>query len=176
MTCCGESASIDESDYSPYCESMSLQTGNSAPDFSLSDQDGKVHTLADYQGHWLVIYFYPKDDTPGCTTEACSFRDEFTALKKVAALVGVSVDDAVSHAQFAKKYSLPFPLLADIEKIMVKKYDAWKPKKMFGKEFLGVQRKTVIVDPSGKVAHVWNSVKPEGHATAVLKKVASLQG
>lgn len=154
---------------------MTLTVGNPAPDFSLYDQNDVRHSLSKYASRWLVIYFYPKDDTPGCTTEACGFRDEYAELKEIASLVGVSADDTASHREFAKKYSLPFPLLADPNKEMIKAYDAWKPKKMFGKEFWGIQRKTVIINPEGRIAHIFNSVKPDNHAAQVIKKITALK-
>lgn len=154
---------------------MALAVGDRAPNFSLFDQNNVKHSLHEYTDNWLVLYFYPKDDTPGCTVEACGFRDEFAELKKVASVLGISADDTLSHSTFAKKYSLPFPLLADTNKEMIKAYDVWKPKKMFGKEFWGIQRKTVLVDPDGTIAHIFNSVKPDGHAAQVIKKITALK-
>jgi len=151
--------------------------GQPAPAFKLNDQEGKAHSLADYKGKWITIYFYPKDDTPGCTTEACQFRDEFGVLKnKNVVVLGVSPDDEKSHTKFAKKFSLPFPLLADTEKKMVEAYGAWGEKSMYGKKYMGVLRTTYLIDPKGKVAHRWDKVKADGHAAEVLAKLAELGG
>lgn len=135
-----------------------------------------MHKLSDYQGRWLVLYFYPKDDTPGCTKEACSFRDEQATLKKLGAVVlGVSTDDTKSHAKFAEKFNLNFPLLADPSAEMIKSYGAWGKKNLYGKEYEGVLRQTVIVDPKGNVARVWEKVKPEDHALEVAEALRELQ-
>jgi peroxiredoxin Q/BCP len=143
--------------------------------FSLPDQTGSVHKLSDYHGSWLVIYFYPKDDTPGCTTEACGIRDTWTELSKIAKIIGVSTDSPKSHAKFAEKYQLPFPLLADTEKEMVNAYGVYAPKKFMGREFLGTHRVTVIVDPLGSVAKVYPKVAPAGHANELLTDLKRLQ-
>lgn len=135
-----------------------------------------MHKLSDYQGRWLVLYFYPKDDTPGCTKEACSFRDEQATLKKLGAVVlGVSADDTKSHAKFAEKFNLNFPLLADPSAEMIKSYGAWGKKNLYGKEYEGVLRQTFIVDPKGNVARVWEKVKPEDHALEVAEALRELQ-
>lgn len=135
-----------------------------------------MHKLSDYQGRWLVLYFYPKDDTPGCTKEACSFRDEQATLKKLGAVVlGVSTDDTKSHAKFAEKFNLNFPLLADPSAEMIKSYGAWGKKNLYGKEYEGVLRQTFIVDPKGNVARVWEKVKPEDHALEVAEALQELQ-
>ncbi len=135
-----------------------------------------MHKLSDYQGGWLVLYFYPKDDTPGCTKEACSFRDEQATLKKLGAVVlGVSADDTKSHAKFAEKFNLNFPLLADPSAEMIKSYGAWGKKNLYGKEYEGVLRQTFIVDPKGDVARVWEKVKPEDHALEVAEALRELQ-
>ena len=135
-----------------------------------------MHKLSDYQGGWLVLYFYPKDDTPGCTKEACSFRDEQATLKKLGAVVlGVSTDDTKSHAKFAEKFNLNFPLLADPSAEMIKSYGAWGKKNLYGKEYEGVLRQTFIVDPKGNVARVWEKVKPEDHALDVAEALRELQ-
>lgn len=154
-----------------------VDAGQPAPAFSLNDQDGKTHTLADYKGKWVTIYFYPKDDTPGCTTEACQFRDEFGVLKKKNVVVlGVSPDDEKSHGKFAKKFSLPFPLLADTEKKMCEAYGVWGEKSMYGKKYMGVLRTTYLIDAKGKVAFRWDKVKADGHAAEVLAKLGELGG
>lgn len=143
--------------------------GAAAPAFSLPDQDGKTVSLADFAGKWVVLYFYPKDDTPGCTKEACSFRDRHAELQaKGAVVLGVSGDSSASHRKFADKYSLPFPLLADTEHEVARAYGAWGTKKMYGKEYEGMIRSTVVIDPAGKVAKTWPKVKPDGHGDEVL--------
>ena len=153
---------------------MNKDTPYQAPDFSLNDSDGKVRTLADYKGKWLVLYFYPKDETPGCTTEACSLRDardDITALG--AEVVGVSRDDASSHEKFKAKHSLNFTLLTDPDHSVMDLYGAWG-KKMFGKE--GVLRKTFIINPEGQVVKVYGRVTPLGHGDQVIADIKSLQG
>ena len=144
-----------------------------APNFSLKDQAGTQHTLADYNGTWLVLYFYPKDDTPGCTTEACSLRDAATDLKEIdAEIVGVSADDTKSHEKFIKKHHLNFTLLSDPEKKTIEAYGAWG-KKMFGKE--GILRKTFIIDPDGDVVKVYGRVTPLGHGEQLVADIKRLQ-
>lgn len=144
-----------------------------APQFNLQDTEGTMHTLEQYRGKWVVLYFYPKDDTPGCTVEACSFRDKHEAiLAKKAVVLGVSRDDAGSHEKFVAKYSLSFPLLSDPDHSVMDAYGAWG-KKMFGKE--GVLRKTFIIDPQGNVVKVFGRVTPEGHAEQVLRALEELQ-
>jgi thioredoxin-dependent peroxiredoxin len=141
-----------------------------APDFSLSDQNGKIHTLASYLGKWVLIYFYPKDDTPGCTKEACVLRDAFPAFEKLnAQILGVSTDTERSHKKFEEKYELPFTLLADTEKTVVKAYGVWAPKKFMGREFLGVLRTSFLINPKGLVVKVYENVKPADHADEVLR-------
>lgn len=152
-----------------------LQTNTKAPDFSLPDQSGKVHKLSDYMGKWVLLYFYPKDDTPGCTKEACGIRDNFPAFKKLDAIVlGVSADTEKSHDKFAQKYELPFTLLADTEKEVVKLYDVYKPKKFMGKEFLGVLRTSFLINPQGNLAKIYENVKPAEHAEEVLGDIKKL--
>ncbi|GIW12997.1 MAG: peroxiredoxin [Tepidiforma sp.] len=146
-----------------------LEPGTPAPPFSLPDQDGKTVSLGDFRGKWVVLYFYPKDDTPGCTKEACSFRDNYAELQaKGAVVLGVSGDGSASHRKFADKYSLPFPLLADTDHEAAKAYGAWGLKRMYGKEYEGLIRSTVVIDPEGRVAKTWPKVKPEGHGAEVL--------
>jgi len=143
--------------------------GDNAPDFSLADQNGVVHTLKQYAGKWVVLYFYPKDDTPGCTKEACSFRDNLGAVtKKGAVILGVSGDSTASHKKFATKYDLPFPLLADTEKAVINAYGVWKEKNMYGKKTMGVERSTFLIDRAGKIAAEWRKVKVDGHTEEVL--------
>ena len=144
-----------------------------APNFSLLDASGKRHSLDDYKGQWLVLYFYPQDDTPGCTIEACSFRDMNEALlARKAAVVGVSRDDGKSHQAFQGKYDLNFTLLSDPDHSVMSAYGAWG-KKMFGNE--GVLRKTFIINPSGQVVKVYGRVTPLGHAGQVIKDLEDLQ-
>ncbi len=144
-----------------------------APDFSLADSESNTHSLADYKGKWLVLYFYPKDDTPGCTTEACSLRDardDITALG--AEVVGVSADEASAHEKFKAKHSLNFTLLSDPKKEAIEAYGAWG-KKMFGKE--GILRKTFIINPEGVVVKVYGRVTPLGHGEQVVAELKRLQ-
>jgi peroxiredoxin Q/BCP len=144
-----------------------------APDFSLNDDQGSTHTLAEYAGKWVVLYFYPKDDTPGCTVEACSLRDVRDDLAAMGAeIIGISGDEASSHEKFKAKHSLNFTLLSDPEKVVIKAYGAWGPK-MFGKE--GIQRKTFIIDPKGQVVKVYGRVTPMGHGDAVIEDLKTLQ-
>lgn len=145
-----------------------------APNFSLPDQSGNVHNLTDYSGHWLVLYFYPKDDSPGCTTEACSFRDgrDDIVEQTGAQVVGISKDDADSHEKFTHKYRLTFPLLSDVDGRVIEAYGAWG-KKLYGHE--GILRKTFLIDPDGVVQKVYGRVTPDGHAESVLKDLLALQ-
>jgi len=144
--------------------------GDKAPAFTLEDQSGKTVKLSDFKGKKVVLYFYPKDDTPGCTREACSFRDEHGALQKAGAVVlGVSPDSEASHAKFAGKYKLNFPLLADPDHAVSEKYGAWGEKSLYGRKFMGIQRSTFLIDGSGKVARVWPKVKVDGHVDQVLE-------
>jgi peroxiredoxin Q/BCP len=144
-----------------------------APDFSLPDFEGKMHTLKDYAGKWVVFYFYPKDDTPGCTTEACSLRDARDTLAEMGAeIIGVSKDDASSHEKFKARYSLNFTLLTDKDRQAIEAYGAWG-KKMFGQE--GILRKTFIIDPKGQVVKVYGRVTPMGHGDQVIADLKTLQ-
>ncbi len=145
-----------------------------APDFSLKDEKEKVHSLIDFKGAWLVLYFYPKDDTPGCTAQACSLRDARDDLAALGAqIVGISKDDASVHEKFKAKHTLNFTLLTDAEGKVIEKYDAWG-KKMFGRE--GILRKTFIIDPQGQVQKVFGRATPLGHGEAVIKELQRLQG
>jgi peroxiredoxin Q/BCP len=153
-----------------------LEVGQVAPPFSLADQDGTVRSLADVGGKWLVLYFYPKDDTPGCTKEACAFRDGLPRFEGLDAVVwGVSANDAKDHRKFADKYDLNFPLLVDPEKSMLEAYGAWTEKSMYGKTYMGVPRITYLIDPKGQVARVWPKVKPEEHADEVAAALEELR-
>jgi peroxiredoxin Q/BCP len=146
--------------------------GDKAPAFSLEDQSGKTVKLSDFKGKQVVLYFYPKDDTPGCTREACAFRDEHSALLKAGAVVlGVSPDSEATHAKFAGKYKLPFPLLADPDHAVSEKYGAWGEKSLYGRKFMGIQRSTFLINGSGKVSRVWPKVKVDGHVDQVLEAI-----
>lgn len=147
-----------------------------AQDFSLPDQDNKFHSLKDYEGKWVVLYFYPKDDTPGCTTEACSFRDNIKILQDLGVVVlGISKDSVLSHKKFAQKYHLNFPLLADITAETIKAYSAWGKKKFMGKEFEGILRTTYLINPDGEIAKVYEKVDPLNHADLILSDLQTLQ-
>lgn len=150
-----------------------LEIGKKAPDFKLKDQDGRERKLSDYKGKSIVLYFYPKDDTPGCTKEACSFRDNFARFKNEGIeVLGVSIDDESSHTKFREKYSLPFTLLADTEKDVVNKYGVWVEKNLYGKKSWGIARKTFLIDGEGKIRHIFNKVKTDIHAEEVLEKMS----
>lgn len=142
---------------------MKLTINTNAPDFSAVDQNGKQHSLKDYKGHYVLLYFYPKDDTPGCTTEACQFRDYFAELKKYAVILGVSADNQKSHLKFAEKFSLPFPLLADDEKKIIGAYGA--------DGLIMPKRTSFLINPEGKIITIYEKVKPNGHAQQVLKDI-----
>lgn len=155
---------------------MLLKLSTKAPAFSLPDQEGKVRALKEYQGSWVALYFYPKDDTPGCTKEACSFRDGFVALKRAGiAVLGVSADSVKSHQKFAEKFSLPFSLLSDEEKKVVELYGVWGKKKFMGREYLGIFRTTFLIDPKGKIVKIYENVKPDSHAEDILADIQELQ-
>lgn len=146
-----------------------------APDLKLPDQDGKTHSLTDYKGKWVLLYFYPKDDTPGCTKEACSIRDAFPDFRKLKAVVlGVSSDSVKSHKKFVEKYELPFTILADEDKKVVNSYGVWAKKKFMGREYMGTLRTSFLIDPAGKVAKIYEKVKPELHAQEVLEDLKRL--
>jgi peroxiredoxin Q/BCP len=145
------------------------QAGSKAPEFELPDHTGKTVSLSQFAGKNVVLYFYPKDDTPGCTVEACNFRDEHSALEKAGAVVlGVSPDTTKSHQKFATKFSLPFPLLADTEHKVAEAYGAWGEKSNYGRTYMGIIRSTFLIDPQGNVKHVWPKVKVNGHVNEVL--------
>ena len=151
--------------------------GKPAPEFSLPDQDGKMHALADYRRQWVVLYFYPKDDTPGCTTQACAIRDSLPDFGKLSAVVlGTSADSVESHKKFAEKYALPFTLLADEKKEVVNAYGVWGPKKMMGLEVIkGILRTSFLISPEGVIAKVYESVKPAEHAPMLLADLEALR-
>jgi thioredoxin-dependent peroxiredoxin len=155
---------------------MSVEEGKAAPAFSMESTDGKTVSLKDLKGNKVVLYFYPKDDTPGCTVEACSFRDSFADFKKAGAVIlGVSPDSVTSHDKFKEKFSLPFPLLADAEHAVAEKYGIWKEKSMYGKKYMGVERTTFIIDSAGKIAKIFPKVKVEGHHEEVLAAVKAAE-
>lgn len=152
-----------------------LEITSSFPDFSLPDQTGTVKTLQDYAGKWLVVYFYPKDNTSGCSLEAKAFADAYATLqKKGVDVLGVSPDSIKSHDKFACKLELPFPLLSDTEHELLEKTGVWQKKSMYGREYMGVVRTTFLVDPQGVIKEVWNKVKVAGHVEAVTAKIAEL--
>ncbi|MEK7072885.1 MAG: thioredoxin-dependent thiol peroxidase [Patescibacteria group bacterium] len=150
--------------------------GQAAPAFSLQDQNGKTHTLKEHAGSWILLYFYPKDDTPGCTKEACGVRDNFTQFRSLdLTVLGVSTDSVASHKKFADKYNLPFTLLADTEKKTVQEYGVWAPKKFMGREFLGTMRTSFLIAPDGTIAKVYENVKADGHAGEVLRDLEEVK-
>ncbi len=152
------------------------EPGSKAPAFSGETQDGTTVSLKEFLGKPVVLFFYPKDDTPGCTTEACSFRDEYAALKGAgAAVLGISPDSAKSHAKFAEKHALPYPLVADPEKKIVQAYGVWGEKSLYGRKYMGVARTTFVIDAKGRIAHVFERVKPLGHAREVVAAVRGLE-
>ena len=158
-------------------EHAKVRVGQAAPEFTLLDQSGQSHRLSAYRGQWVLIYFYPKDDTPGCTKEACGIRDRFAELKKLKAVVlGISADSVESHQKFAGKFDLPFPLLADTQKQVVQAYGVWGPKSFMGKSYLGINRSSFLIDPQGRIAKIYPKVKPEEHASEILQELAQLRG
>ena len=146
-----------------------IDPGKKAPAFALKDQDGKVHKLSDYEGRPVVLYFYPKDDTPGCTTETCNFQSALPKFKpSKAAVLGVSILDEKSKAKFASKYDITFPLLADPEHEVAEKYGVWQQKSFMGRKFMGIVRTTYLIGPDGKVQQRWDKVSVNSHADEVL--------
>jgi peroxiredoxin Q/BCP len=147
----------------------SMDVNDKSPDFSTTDEKGKEVALKDFRGKTVVLYFYPKADTPGCTKQACGFRDSYAAIKKTGVvLLGISKDTAASQKKFQEKFSLPFPLLADPEKKIANLFGVVKEKNMYGKKVQGIVRTTFVIGPDGKIKHIFNNVKPEGHAEEVL--------
>jgi peroxiredoxin Q/BCP len=145
------------------------QPGTAAPDFALPDAEGRLHRLADQRGRWTVVYFYPEDDTPGCTTEACQFRDLHSDITaRDADVWGISPDDVTSHQRFREKFGLPFTLLSDADHRVSEAYGAWGPKTSYGRETIGMTRSTYLVGPDGRVARAWPTVRADGHAAHVL--------
>jgi len=153
-----------------------IDPGKKAPAFALKDQAGKTHLLSAYAGRPVVLYFYPKDDTPGCTKEACAFRDLLPKFKPgKAAVLGVSILDEASKARFAKKYDLTFPLLADEDHAVAGKYGVWQKKSLYGRSFMGIARTTYLIGADGKVVKRWDKVKVDGHAEEVLGEILNLE-
>ncbi len=156
-------------------KAVELKVGQKAPDFTLPSDTGEKISLKDFRGKKVVLYFYPKDDTPGCTKEACSFRDNIDRiLQKDAVVLGVSADSIESHKKFKEKYNLNFPLLSDEKHKVLEKYGVWKEKKLYGKKFMGTVRTTFIIDENGKIAHIFKNVNVDGHTDEVLKKLEEL--
>lgn len=156
---------------------MNLKVGDKAPEVKLPDEAGTIRKLSDYKGQWVVLYFYPTDDTSGCTKEACSMRDNLPKFEKIDAVVlGVSKDSQASHQKFKAKYKLNFTLLADEEKKTLNDYGVWQEKKFMGKAYMGTVRTTFIINPQGKIAKIYPKVKPDGHGVEVLKDLRELQG
>ena len=152
-----------------------LKAGSRTPNFTLADQNGKEHSLAEYKGKWVFLYFYPKDNARGCTKVASRIRDNYDGFKKIKAVVlGVSVDSVKSHDKFVTKYDLPFTLLADEEKKVVKAYDVWGKKKFMGVEYTGTKRTSFLIDPDGRIAKIYEEVKPALHAEEVLRDLKAL--
>lgn len=149
---------------------MTPETGQTAPTFSLPDQDGKKVSLTNLKGKWVVLYFYPKDDTPGCTMEAIDFTKELKEFEKLnTAVLGVSPDSSKSHCKFQEKHNLAVSLLSDESKKTLEEYGVWKKKNMYGRKYMGVERTTFLIDPQGKIAHIWNKVSVPGHIGDVKK-------
>lgn len=156
-------------------KSQALVAGAAAPAFKAQDQHGVMHTLSEYRGKWVLLYFYPKDDTPGCTKEACLLRDGFPFFEGLGAeVLGVSVDSVESHLKFAEKYQLPFTLLADEDKKMVTAYGVWGQKKFMGRTYMGTTRASFLINPKGKIAKVYPDVNPAKHAGEVMKDLTEL--
>ena len=157
-------------------EHAGLRVGQPAPDFTLSDQTGTSHHLAAYRGQWVLVYFYPKDDTPGCTKEACGIRDRFAEFQKIKAVVlGISADSVESHKKFAEKFHLPFPLLADTQQQVVQAYGVWGEKQFMGKTYMGISRTSFLIDPTGTIAKIYPQVKPQEHTEDILRDLAQLK-
>ena len=155
---------------------MPIQSGRTAPDFELEDETGTPRRLSDFRGKPVVLYFYPKDDTPGCTTEACNFRDDYSAYENAGVtILGVSPDTVKSHQKFKEKHGLPFPLLADKDHKVCELYDVWGLKKMMGREYMGVLRTTFLIDAQGKIVRVFEKVKPAEHSAELLAELSAAQ-
>lgn len=154
---------------------MPISAGGQAPDFTLPDDEGRMHTLSEYRGKPVVLYFYPKDNTSGCTKEACGFRDDYSAYQDAGVIIlGVSPDSSKSHANFRTKYELPFILLADPDREVLKKYGAWGLKKLYGREYEGVLRTTFLIGEDGNILKVFEKVKPANHSAEILAALQDL--
>ena len=154
---------------------MALEIGDTAPSFTLKNQDGKDISLSDFKGKAVVLFFYPKDDTPGCTTESCNFRDEFPKFGKMnAEIIGISADSVKSHKKFANKFDLPFNLLSDESREAIDKYDVWHEKSMFGRKYMGIVRTTFIINPSGKIHKIFHKVNVDEHNREVIEALKEL--
>lgn len=158
----------------PAAPTITLNPGDTAPDFTLADQTGTMVSLSELRGKTVVLYFYPKDDTPGCTKEACSFRDNIQQFGANSVILGVSADDAQSHQSFIQKYGLNFQLLSDVNKDTSKAYGVWVEKNMYGKTYMGIERTTFIINPNGQISEVFRQVKVDGHTEEVLEAVAKI--
>jgi peroxiredoxin Q/BCP len=154
---------------------MKLRIGQNTPEISLLDQNGETRNLDDFKGKWVLIYFYPKDDTPGCTKEACSLRDNFQGFRGLSAeVIGISKDSVKSHKKFVEKYDLPFTLLSDIEHKTAEDYGVWQEKKFMGRKYMGMNRSSFLIDPKGKIAKIYSNVKPEDHASEVMADLKAI--
>jgi len=155
-------------------QTVTLNPGDTAPDFTLADQTGTMVSLSQLRGKTVVLYFYPKDDTPGCTKEACSFRDNIQQFGSNAVILGVSADDTQSHQSFIQKYGLNFQLLSDVNKDVSQAYGVWVEKNMYGKTYMGIERTTFVIDPNGQISEVFRQVKVDGHTEEVLEAIAKI--
>jgi peroxiredoxin Q/BCP len=155
---------------------MPIQAGDAAPDFSLMDETETTRSLSDYRGKPVVLYFYPKDDTPGCTKEACNFRDDYSQYDEAdVEILGVSPDSPKSHVKFKKKYNLPFTLLADTDHAVSQAYGVWGPKKMMGREYEGIHRTTFLIGPDGRILRVFENVQPANHSAEILAELEEMK-
>lgn len=153
-----------------------LKQGSFAPDFTQPDQKGEYHTLSQYRGKWVILYFYPKDMTPGCTVEACNFRNDYPNFQNLdAVVIGISKDSVSRHAKFSDRYKLPFLLLSDESGGVCDKYDVWKQKSLYGKSFMGIERSTYLIDPNGKIAKIYPKVKVKAHVDDLLQDLQQLR-
>ncbi|HCU99821.1 MAG: thioredoxin-dependent thiol peroxidase [Dehalococcoidia bacterium] len=153
---------------------ITLEAGDTPPNFELQDQDGNIHRLQDYLGQTVVLYFYPRDNTPGCTKQACGFRDNHKAIREKGALVlGVSTDSAASHKKFREEFDLPFPLLVDKDETVSREYGAWGEKTLYGRKSIGMTRSTFVIGPDGNLLKIWKRAKAADNAEAVLKLLNS---